>query len=606
MCSIAAIYQPQPDDSLSAYKMNQSLSHRGPDDHGIFQDENVCLLHNRLAVMDPRHGQQPYSIVYSDRQYTIIYNGELYNTAELRADLAEHGIHTSTSCDTEVLLWTYILYKSECPKHLNGIFAFIVYDHSEGSLFIARDRMGVKPLYYAQTGNQWLFASEPKAILNSGKIRPIIDRKGLWELVFLSPMTLPESAVFRDIHQLLPGERMLIQDGRVSRDFYWRLEARVCEDSLQDATAYLRELLIDTVNKQIQADVPLCCFLSGGLDSSILTALASRQLSAKGERLSSYSFEYENNSTNFQASLFQPNRDEDYAARLSHDIGTHHTVLTAPTDEILRLLPIAARFRDLPGQADIDSSLLYFCQQVKKTHTVAISGECSDEIFGGYPWFYRPEMISRNFFPWLHDPFARAKLFREDILQPTLGYDYLTHVYTDFLASCPICDSDSDSMRRSRYATCLSVNFFMQNLLTRKDRMSMAVGLEVRVPFADHRIIEYLYNLPWEYKYRNCVEKSLLRDISAPFLPSYIINRKKSPYPKTFDPAYEFHARKQLSALLKRDSLFSALLNPSALDAFYSGENTTWFGQLMSRPQLLGWLIQLSDWLDHSAVEFRL
>ncbi len=606
MCSISAIYRPHPNDLPYIELMNRSLAHRGPDDHGIYADEMVALMHNRLAVMDPAHGKQPMSTVYRDRRYTLVYNGELYNTDELKADLIKRGAEFSTDCDTEVLLWSYIFYGYDCPCHLNGIFAFIVYDHSTRSLFIARDRMGVKPLYYAIKGDQCFFASEPKAILQNPKIRPILDRKGLWELIFLSPVTTESSAVFRDIRQLRPGERILLTPEREVRDFYWKLEAKDSTDSLSDAISHVRTLLTDAVKRQIRSDVPLCTFLSGGLDSSILTSLAASEMQAQGKTLSTYSFEYENNKIHFQSSLFQPNRDDEYASRLARDLDTNHTILTAPTKAVSHLLDSAAVYRDLPGQADIDSSLLYFCGEVKKRHTVALSGECSDEIFGGYPWFYRPEMLTRDFFPWIHDPMARARLFREDILQPDYGYDYLSKQYRKFISSCPVLESDSDSMRTSRIATCLSVSFFMQNLLARKDRMSMATALEVRVPFADHRIIEYLYNLPWEYKFRDGIEKSLLRDASGPFLPDYILHRKKSPYPKTFDPAYEAIARKRLTEKLREDTPFAALLNRSALDAFFSGENTTWFGQLMSRPQLLAWLLQLSAWLEHYPVEISL
>lgn len=606
MCSISAIYRPGSDDFPFIAAMQQSLAHRGPDDSGIYQDDTVCLMHNRLAVMDPNNGKQPMSVVYQNRRYTIIYNGELYNTDELKADLVRKGAMFSTGCDTEVLLWSYIFYGNDCPRHCNGIFAFIAYDHSAKSILVARDRLGVKPLYYAHTGEQWFFASEPKSILQNPKIKPIINRQGLWELVFLSPVTLEESAIFRDIHALRAGERMILTPDGVASDFYWRLEAHECNDSLPDATLQVRDLLQDAVRRQIRSDVPLCTFLSGGLDSSILTAMAARELAAQGKTLSTYSFEYENNRQHFQTSLFQPNRDDEYARRLAENLGTHHTVLTAPTDMVANLLESAAIYRDLPGQADIDSSLLYFCHEVKKNHTVAISGECSDEIFGGYPWFYRPEMLYRDFFPWVHDPYARAKLFREDILWPEQGYAYLSEKYRTFLADCPVLPSDSDSMRRSRLATCLSVCYFMQNLLTRKDRMSMASALEVRVPFADHRIIEYLYNLPWEYKFRDGVEKSLLRDAAAPYLPDYILHRKKSPYPKTFDPGYEALVRKRLTEKLQADSLFSSLFDRRALDAFLSGDGTTWFGQLMAKPQLIAWLLQLSAWLEDYPVQISL
>lgn len=555
--------------------------------------------------MDPESGLQPMTAVYNDRQYTVIYNGEIYNADELKVELTKKGALFKTRCDTEVLLWAYIFYREECPKYLNGIFTFLVYDHSEHILFAARDRLGVKPLYYAVCDDRWLFASEPKALLAHPAVTAKVDREGLWELLFLSPVTTEESAIFRDIKQVRAGERISLLPGGVKRDFYWRLEAQKCNDSLEDAVAHTKYLLEDAVKRQIISDVPLCTFLSGGLDSSVISAIAAKQLREKGEKLSTYSFEYEGNRENFHSTLFQPQGDDLYALRLAEDLSTVHTVLTAPTDAVAELLGEAAFYRDLPGQADIDSSLLYFCREVKKKHTVALSGECSDEIFGGYPWFYRPEMLYRDFFPWIHEPFVRASLFRNEIVLPNEGYAHLSADYRNFLHSCPVVEGECDADRTARLATCLSLRYFMQNLLMRKDRMSMAAAVEVRVPFADHRIIEYVYNLPWSYKYDGSPvgEKTLLRKASADFLPDYILKRKKSPYPKTHNPRYEQILRDKLAAELQKDTLFTSLVDRRAIDAFLLGEDTTWFGQLMSRPQMIAWLLQLSTWLEIEKVE---
>ncbi len=598
MCSIAAIYRPNPGDAIHIRNMSATMQHRGPDQSGVFFDETICFAHNRLSVMDPYSGGQPMSIVYQNRQYTIIYNGEIYNTNELKKDLTEKGAVFTTHCDTEAVLWSYIFYGADCPCYLNGIFAFLVYDHTAKSLFVARDRLGVKPLYYAKSGDRWLFASEPKALLAHPAICPIIDQKGLWELLFLAPVTTEESAIFRDIHQIKAGERLCLSPEGAKRDYYWQLIASICNDSLDEAVHYTAMLLKDAVSRQIISDVPLCTFLSGGLDSSVITAIAADCLREKGEQLSTYSFEYEGNRENFHSTLFQPQGDDAFAQRLASDLGTKHTVLTAPTMVVADLLTEAALFRDMPGQSDIDSSLLYYCRKVKECHTVALSGECSDEIFGGYPWFYRPEMLYRDFFPWIHDPFARIQLFRAERVLPNEGYHWLSDVYQNFLSTCPVIEGEAEEDRTARLATCLSVRYFMQNLLMRKDRMSMAASVEVRVPFADHRFIEYVYNLPWSYKFAGGREKSLLRAAAGDFLPDYILNRKKSPYPKTHNPLYEKLVREKLANELKKDSLFTSLIDRKALSAFMEGENTTWYGQLMARPQLIAWMLQLSAWLE--------
>lgn len=610
MCSIAAIYRPHPGDALHIKSMSATMQHRGPDQSGVYFDENVCFAHNRLSVMDPESGQQPMTAVYNGRQYTVIYNGELYNTNELKRELVRKGAVFMTRCDTEVLLWTYIFYKEDCPNYLNGIFAFLVYDHSEGTLFACRDRLGVKPLYYAVQDERWLFASEPKALLAHPAVTAKVDCRGLWELLFLTPVTTEESSIFRDIRQVRAGERIQLSQNGVKRDFYWQLEAKECRDSFEEAVAHTSFLVRDAVERQIVSDVPLCTFLSGGLDSSVITAIAAKRICAAGGILSTYSFEYEGNRENFQSSLFQPQGDDAFARRLAIDLGTDHTVLTAPTEAVADLLADAALYRDLPGQADIDSSLLYYCRQVKKRHTVALSGECSDELFGGYPWFYRPEMLQRDFYPWIHDPFARTRLFHDECVRSEEGFAYLSQDYRSFLGSCPVLEGEADEDRTARIATCLSVRYFMQNLLMRKDRMSMAAAVEVRVPFADHRIIEYVYNLPWSYKFapkggdlRSAGEKALLRAASSDLLPDYILYRKKSPYPKTHNPLYEQMLRDKLAVELKKDTLFASLLDQKAIKSLLDGANVTWFGQLMGKPQLLAWLLQLSTWLEAYKVE---
>ncbi|MBQ2256125.1 MAG: asparagine synthase C-terminal domain-containing protein, partial [Clostridia bacterium] len=341
----------------------------------------------------------------------------------------------------------------------------------------------------------------------------------------------------------------------------------------------------------------LAVLLSGGLDSSAITAVAAKALGAQGARLSTYSFEYEGNREHFRSTLFQPQGDDAYAAQLAAELGTDHTVLTAPTEAVASALPLAMRARDLPGQADIDSSLLWFCSKIKSRHTVLLSGECSDEIFGGYPWFYRPEMLARDFFPWLHDPMARISLFTDSITHKAQGYEFLREVCRKSQADCPVLEGECAEDRTARIATWLSTRYFMANLLARKDRMSMYSAVEVRVPFSDHRIIEYVFNVPWRIKFGNGVEKSLLRHAMSDYLPSRVLWRKKSPYPKTHNPAYERAVRAMLDERLARpDGFLAHYLDRARLSSLLDGENATWFGQLMARPQLIAWLCQLDDW----------
>ena len=579
----------------SIEEMNAKMKHRGPDESGIYAGECCVFGHNRLSVMDIERGKQPMSVVYGNKKYTIVYNGEIYNCEEIKKDILKRGIELKTSCDTEIVLYAYILYGNDCPKVLNGIFAFAIYDGE--TVFCARDRFGVKPFYYALKDGTLIFASEIKAMLKHPEISPKIDKRGLWEILYLSPNFVSGKSVFCDILELSPGECMVFDPTGLKKWKYWRVEAKPFFKGRDYAIEKTRELVTDAVCRQLDSDVPLCVLLSGGLDSSVVSAIASRHYKERGETLDTYSFEYEGNKEAFQSSLFQPQRDDEFAYYLADYLGTNHTVLTCPTGELSRLLLPATEYRDLPGQADIDSSLLYYCGEIKKRHTVCLSGECSDEIFGGYPWFYRPEMLYSDFFPWIHSPRLRASLFKDSVSNSDEGYEYIREIYKKSLEECPILDSDSEEMKTSRIASYLSVNYFMTSLLQRKDRMSMAQGVEVRVPFADHRIFEFVFNVPWEYKRENGVEKSLLRNSMVDYLPEKILWRKKSPYPKTHNPKYMEAVLSLLNARIKQGGYLSQFLSLPRLEEIISGGGT-WFGQLMSAPQLVAWLIQLDFFME--------
>ncbi len=607
MCSIngcADFCDPYAICATEVLAAGGRLAHRGPDANGAFFAPGVGLFHNRLAVMDPERGAQPMQITHGGVCYTIVYNGEIYNASELRAQLSALGAEFRTACDTEVVLWSYILLGEECPRHLNGIFAFAIYNPLREQLFFARDRLGVKPFYYTRVGTSFYFASEVKGLLAHAAIPARIDRAGLWQLLYLSPVTLPGSGVLCGVKELLPAHAARFDKQGLLTWPYWCLEARECRDDAACAAATVRELMRDAVRRQLQSDVPFAVLLSGGLDSSVVTALAAERLRELGGTLSTYSFEYEGNRESFRPTLFQPAGDDAFAAGLAAELGTDHTVLTAPTEELVTLLGEAALARDLPGQADIDSSLIWYCREIKKRHTVLLSGECSDEIFGGYPWFYRPEMLGRDFFPWLHDPMARISLFDDSVVHAKEGYEYLRAICQDALADCPVLEGESDEDRTARRATFLSTRYFMANLLERKDRMSMHSAVEVRVPFADHRILEYVFNVPWHIKFEGGVEKALLRRAMAGYLPDRILWRKKSPYPKTHNPRYEELVRELLTRRLARPGGFlHECIDRRRLQALLEGENGTWLGQLMARPQLLAWLCQLDEWFAHYGVE---
>lgn len=599
ICGLADFHEIIEKKLKKAENMGLTMKHRGMDDDGSFEFKYGAFQHNRLSVMDPENGRQPMSAIKDGKKYTIVYNGEIYNCDELRKMLNDEGINFKTNCDTEVVLYAYMIYGEKCVQMLNGIFAFAIYDENKEHIFLARDRFGIKPFFYSKFGSTFAFASEIKALLTLDEIKPIIDKKGIWQLLFLAPITLEGYTVFKDIFEIKPGYCGTFSKDGLSLYKYFELTPERLDITPNESADEVKRLLCDIVKRQVISDVPLCTFLSGGLDSSALSALAAKEYVKKGRILSTYSFEYEDNKKNFKQSLFQPQGDDDFAVYLADILKTDHTVLTVPTKTVADYLTKAVYFRDFPGQADIDSSLLYFCEEVKKNHTVAMSGECSDEIFGGYPWFYREEMLYSDFFPFVHDPFARINLFDKQKVCPDEGYNYMSGIYKNDIDSVKVLESDSPASKTARVATMLSVKYFMTNLLERKDRMSMASSLEVRVPFADHRLAQFVYNVPWEIKFENGVEKALLRNAMADFLPEKILWRKKSPYPKTHNPKYEQLVTEMLESRLKDgNDRLAELLDFSVYKSLKQKENITWFGQLMAKPQLFAWLLQLDYFLD--------
>ncbi len=607
MCSISGMADFLSDGNINLETirdMRGELDHRGPDQNGLAYGKSYAFAHNRLAVIDVENGRQPMRYTYGNANYCIVYNGELYNANELRKDLLSYGHKFSTHCDTEVLLIAYAQWGESCVDKLNGIFAFAVYDSKDNKIFCARDRLGVKPFFYTVKNSTFIFASEIKGILKHPDIKPQINQEGIWQLIYLSPTRLPNSGVFKNIDELAPGCCLTFSDKGLKTKKYWQLTAHEHEENFDKTVQHTRELVFDAIERQLVSDVPLCSFLSGGLDSSIISSIASSVYKKNGQKLSTYSFEFEGNHEFFRSTSFQPESDEEYALYTANQIGSKHTILSATSNDCANLLYDSVKFRDLPGMADIDSSLLFYCKQVKKHHTVGMSGECADEIFGGYPWFYKPEMLSSGTFPWIHSLNIRSEIFNDEFAHHKGGLDFVGDTYAKYRDACPTLPNESNEEYLKRLSCFLSVSFFMTSLLERKDRMSMASGLEVRVPFADHRIIEYIFNVPWAFKYKDNIEKYLLRKAAHDILPQRILYRKKSPYPKTHNPNYE----NIVSSLLKErmqtnDCILKEIINKDSLGNILEGENITWFGQLMGRPQLIAYLLQLDFWFKHYKVE---
>lgn len=587
--------------------MAHTLARRGPDESDVWCSQHACFAHKRLTVVDPVGGKQPMTITCNQGQFTLCYNGELYNTEELRKDLLVKGYSFKGHSDTEVLLTSYIEWKEKVVEYLNGIYAFAVWDHDREALFMARDRLGVKPLFYREEKKGLLFASELKALLAHPDVKAEVDREGLAEIFGLGPSHTPGTGVFKGMKELRPAHAMTLSRRGMRIWRYWNVKSETHTESLEETVNQVRFLVIDAVERQLVSDVPLATFLSGGIDSSVITAIAAESFKRNNKgKLHSYSIDYEDNDRYYKGNVFQPSADTPWIEMVSQAYETIHHQCIISQEELVNGLRESVHAKDLPGMADIDSSLLWFCKKVKQEFVVSLSGECADEIFGGYPWFHTAEK-SENGFPWIRSTKERTMLLKDYWSEKLKVDEYVQSKYQETMQETPILEGESVAETRRRQLFYSNMLWFMTNLLERKDRMSMAASLEVRVPFADHRLVEYVWNIPWEMKITGNQEKGILRKAMEGLLPNEVLYRKKSPYPKTHHPIYTEKVTELLTTLTSRSQ--------SALHEFFRKEQlqkllatkgasfqVPWYGQLMSGPQLLAHLAQLDMWFEDYGV----
>lgn len=581
-------------------KMSETLKDRGPDEKGFFIKNNVALIHRRLAVVDIENGKQPMSAEFMGETYVLVYNGELYNAEEVKQELMLAGYSFEGHSDTEVVLKAYIHWKENCAEKFNGIFAFGVYEVCKKRLYLCRDRIGVKPLFFTHKNDDFLFASQIKTLLESKVASPAVNSEGLCEIFFLGPARTCGFGVFKDIEEISPGEYAVFENNRLTRHRYFTIEAKEFDENEEETLEHTRYLIQDSIRRQLVSDVPLCCFLSGGLDSSIITQTASQHYKANSKgKLHTYSVEYTDNARYFTKSLFQPNSDTEYIKLMTDNADTEHHQVVLDNIALAEALYDATLSRDLPGMADVDSSLLLFCREVKKDFTVALSGECADELFGGYPWYHNKEILFEESFPWSRSQDIRRSILKDGLLPQ--GEEYVKGKYADTVRKAPKLSTDSPLNSRMREMFYLNFYWFMQCLLDRKDRCSMACGLEVRVPFCDWRIVEYAYNMPWELKALYGREKGIVRKAFEGILPYDICYRKKSPYPKTHNPVYFEYVSKRVSEILQKKTPLTEMLDKEGIYSIIENPESVsspWYGQLMRAPQILAYIIQLDCWFD--------
>jgi asparagine synthase (glutamine-hydrolysing) len=583
MCGICGILHlnGRPVDPGLLRRMTAVLRHRGPDDEGFFVENGLGLGFRRLSIIDLTGGHQPMS--NEDQTVTVVFNGEIYNFVELRTDLQHQGHTFRTSSDTEVIVHGFEAWDDDVVHHLNGMFAFAVWDRRRRKLLLARDRLGIKPLFYALKSDTLAFASEIKSLLLLPGFDQAVSDRGVFE--YFSHHFIPGSGtIYQNIQKLKPGALLTVADRQVKIRTYWRsVVAPDPERTLKDWCQELRQRLRDAVRLQLVADVPLGVFLSGGLDSSAVTA-AMAGLGRKEIRTFNVSFE---------VAKYDETR---FAELVSQHLGTAHETFQI-TAEATDLLPKLLWHLDEPlADATIIPTYL-LSGATRRRVKVALSGEGGDELFGGYTHYqgmqlnrwlsvlprwcrrglaagtrhlptggsprlgyleHRLERIaSTSLFPLFQGytrkvafftPEEQQRLFSQDFQRQVADLPYLPHFW-----AIPQAYPELDPIAQANLAD-LSV-FLPDSLLVKVDRMSMACSLEVRVPLLDHTLVEFALTIPIDLKVKGMHTKHLLREALAPWLPPSILNRPK----RGFNPPVEFWLQHHLMEYAREYHLMETL-----------------------------------------------
>ncbi len=588
--------------------MLDSISHRGRKNQK-FKNCTYGLFGGCESIsFSCKDEQIPLSATVDQCEYTICFDGLIYNSNEIKKELICRGIDAENMNDARLVLSAYIKWGVGCLRRLNGIFAFTVWNAKTRELFLARDRFGIKPLYYSRFCDSFVFASELKALLKHPEIIPELDKDGLCEVLGLGPAQSQGTGVFKGIYEISPGCCATYNLNGFYQGRYWNLVSKSYGGSFDECCEHVRKLTHSAIDSQLEdKGRELCFFLSGGLDSSIITALASQKL---GPGINTFSLEYAGNEEYFEPNEYQPASDGHFIDLMSESFKTNHHRVVVNNQDLVEFLYNSMKARDLPGMADVDSSLYFLCKKMGEEFDGALSGECADEVFGGYPWFHREEDFKADIFPWAKNVELRRSIVNSDILSPDCIEDYIRSKYRQSILACPVCNDDNETEKRRREIAYLNLNWFMYTLGARSERIGMNCGLEIRMPFCDHRLVEYLWNVPWEYKAYNNREKGLLRMCFEDVLPHDVLWRKKSPFPKTHNPGYEVMVRdaardilgnknSKIYDIINKEYIFSLMDQPSD----YS---KPWFGQLMATPQLYGYIIQLEMWLNEYNIKINI
>ncbi len=605
---IVSAERPVKSEVSNIKAMTEALKNRGGSVLKIKNTDFGVLGCTSLFSADNDEKQIPLSLKFDGIEYTICFDGLIYNDREIKAELNKRNIRSNDMEDAELVLAAYLRWGAGCLNRLNGIFAFAVWNPQKCELFLARDRFGIKPLYYTKKDECLIFASELKGILANPNIDAVINKTGVCEVMGLGPAHSQGCGIFADIFEIKPSHFAVYNRNGFNEHRYWCLESKKFDGSEEECIEETRRLTFDAVNRQLEEKGrKLAFFLSGGLDSSAITALAAKKFHTP---VNTFSLYYSGNDEFFAPSEYQPESDDYYIDLVSRHCGTNHTVITVTNHDLIEHLKDAVDCRDVPGMADVDSSLYFMCKKIGTSFSGALSGECADEVFGGYPWFHRKEDFDSDTFPWSKNMDLRRSLVSPDLLGGDEVCDYIYKKYNESILTTPCCENEDYEKRRRREISHLNLNWFMYTLGARSERIGMNCGLEIRMPFCDHKLVEYIWNVPWSMKKMKDREKGLLRTAFEGVLPDDALWRKKSPFPKTHSPEYEMSVKEIVKGIFAdKNSRIHDLVNVKYVADLMnqpSDYGKPWFGQLMALPQLYAYIIQLEYWLQKFDISIRI
>lgn len=603
MSAIAGVFDLPADENVENL-MFLTMKRRGPSGNKVYFQPGKKLL---FSGRSPQEQVQPLALEWAGERYVICCDGALFNAEEIQRQLIKMGHDIENGSCAELILHSYAQWGEEMLDRLNGVFALMILCERQNQVFFARDRIGVKPLFYMQWNGGLLAASEMKTILSYPGVEAQLDGQGAAEILLLGPGRTPGSGVFYGMKEVEPGCCGIYQEGRLKLHCYWQLKDQEHKDCFEETSEKIRFLVKDSIYRQMKVNGKIGTMLSGGLDSSLVSAICARELDRRGKTLDTFSLDYQDNDKYFVSNGFQPHMDTEYIRIMQEYLDSHHhwTILTP--EDLVEGIADATIARDLPGMGDVDISLLAFCRQIRPWTETVLSGECADEIFGGYPWYRDPKMRDVDTFPWAQTTKERTALLDQWILQQIQPEEFVNSCYRDTILQADILPENSPLDRRIKQLVHLNFKWFMQTLIDRGDRMGAYCGLDIRMPFCDYRIAQYLYSVPWYYKDFKGQEKGLLRHCMEGVLPQSVLYRKKSPFPKTYDPRYLEIVSQMLRQLLQDQNapIFQLVKKDALEDLLHQDFTWPWYGQLMRRPQTIVYMLQINYWMEHYSVRIR-